>query len=303
MPLVNAAKGIALHIGVLLSVTASVLFAVMYFYTTRLTPLTGVEIFGWRMLLTFPFATVLMWRFGDWTLAAGLFRKMLTAPRVLLVLLVTSTLLAIQIWLFMWAPLHGRALQVSLGYFLLPLTMVLSGWLFYGERPSGLERAAIVFAAAGVGNELYHVGSLSWETMLVALGYPAYFLLRKKHGMAHLTGLWFEMGLMMPVAAWFVLQRPDVVATFQHRPTLLLMIPVLGLISAAALACYIVSSRYLTLTLFGLLGYVEPVLLMCVALVLGESIAPQQWPTYMSIWAAVMLLALGGLRHALVGRR
>lgn len=298
----GATKGNALHIGVLLSVTASVLFAVMYFYTTRLSPLTGEEIFGWRMLLTFPFATLLMWRFGDWPLAAGLLRKMLTAPRMVLVLIATSSLLAIQIWLFMWAPLHGRALQVSLGYFLLPLTMVLSGWVFYREKPSALEKAAIVFAAAGVGNELYYVGSLSWETMLVALGYPAYFLLRKKHGMAHLTGLWFEMGCMLPVAAWFVLQRPDVLAIFEYRPTLLFMIPVLGLISASALACYIVSSRYLTLTLFGLLGYVEPVLLVCVALLLGETIAPQQWFTYMSIWAAVMMLAAGGLQHALSRR-
>lgn len=299
----NIVKGIALHIGVLLSITASVLFAVMYFYTTRLTPLTGEEIFGWRMLLTFPFATLLMWRFGDWPLAAGLLRKMLTAPRMLLVVFATSSLLAIQIWLFMWAPLHGRALQVSLGYFLLPLTMVLSGWVFYGERPSGLEKAAILFAAAGVSNELYHVGSLSWETMLVALGYPAYFLLRRHHGMAHLTGLWFEMGCMLPVAAWFALQRPDVLATFEHRPTLLLMIPVLGLISASALACYIMSSRYLTMTLFGLLGYVEPVLLVAVALVLGESIAPQQWLTYISIWVAVVMLAAGGLRHGMAGRR
>lgn len=279
------------------------LFGVMYFYTTRLNPLTGEEIFGWRMLLTFPFATVLMWRFGDWSLAAGLLRKMLTAPRMLLVVLATSSLLGIQIWLFMWAPLHGRALQVSLGYFLLPLTMVLSGWLFHGERPSGLEKAAILFAAAGVANEMVYVGSLSWETMLVALGYPAYFLLRKKHGMAHLTGLWFEMGCMLPVAAWFVLQRPDIVSTFEHRPALLLMIPVLGLISASALACYIMSSRYLTLTLFGLLGYVEPVLLVGVALALGESIAPQQWPTYMAIWAAVLMLATRGLRHALAARR
>lgn len=303
MPLVNAAKGIALHIGVLLSVTASVLFAVMYFYTTRLSPLTGEEIFGWRMLLTFPFATLLMWRFGDWPLAAGLLRRMLKAPRMLLIVLATSSLLAVQIWLFMWAPLHGRALQVSLGYFLLPLTMVLSGWVFYRERPSGLEKAAIMFAATGVGNELYYVGSLSWETMLVALGYPAYFLLRRKHGMAHLTGLWLEMGFMLPVAVWFVLQRPDVMATFQLRPTLLFLIPLLGLVSASALACYIMSSRYLTLTLFGLLGYVEPVLLVCVALLLGETIAPPQWLTYMSIWAAVVMLAGGGLRHALAARR
>lgn len=302
MPLA-AVKGNGLHAGVLLSVSASALFAVIYFYTTQLSPLSGEEIFGWRMLLTFPFVTLLMRRFGDWRLAANMARQMLRTPRLALTLLCTSTLLATQIWLFMWAPLHGRALQVSLGYFLLPLTMVLSGWLFYRERLSALEKVAVAFAVIGVANELYQIGSLSWETMLVALGYPAYFLLRKKHGFAHLTGLWFEMGLMLPVAVWFVMQRSDVTGTFADRPALLLLIPVLGLISALALACYIVSSRYLTLTVFGLLGYVEPVLLVCVALALGESIAPSQWLTYMAIWAAVAMLVVRGVGHVLASRR
>ena len=36
-------------------------------------------------------------------------------------------MLGVQLWLFLWAPLHGRALPVSLGYFLLPLVMVLAG--------------------------------------------------------------------------------------------------------------------------------------------------------------------------------
>ena len=38
-----------------------------------------------------------------------------------LALLTSSALVGVQLWLFMWAPLHGRALPVSLGYFLLPL--------------------------------------------------------------------------------------------------------------------------------------------------------------------------------------
>ena len=46
--------------GIALSVLASVLFAVMYFYTSLLAPLTGVEIFGWRMLLTLPCMTLFM---------------------------------------------------------------------------------------------------------------------------------------------------------------------------------------------------------------------------------------------------
>lgn len=40
--------------GVLLSVFASALFGGLYFYTTQLDPLSGEEIYGWRMLLTLP---------------------------------------------------------------------------------------------------------------------------------------------------------------------------------------------------------------------------------------------------------
>ncbi len=46
--------------GVVLSVLASVLFGVMYFYTSLMAPLDGEEIFGWRMLLTVPCATLCM---------------------------------------------------------------------------------------------------------------------------------------------------------------------------------------------------------------------------------------------------
>jgi chloramphenicol-sensitive protein RarD len=74
---------------------------------------------------------------------------------------------------------------------------------------------------------------------------------------------------------------------------------VLGLVSASALACYILASRYLTLTVFGLLGYVEPVLLVCVGLAIGETIKSAQWLTYIPIWAALSLLLFHGIGHAL----
>ena len=77
----------------------------------------------------------------------------------------------------------------------------------------------------------------------------------------------------------------------------------LGIISALALVCYIVASRRLPLSLFGLLGYVEPVLLVFVSLLLGESIADGEWPTYIAIWFAVGLLVLEGIKRLLALRR
>ncbi|MBP5090714.1 EamA family transporter, partial [Pseudomonas chlororaphis] len=141
--------------GIALSVLASVLFAVMYFYTSLLTPLTGVEIFGWRMLLTAPCMTLFMLLSGEWRHVGAILKRLLGQPLLLLALPLSAALLGVQLWLFMWAPLNGYSLDVSLGYFLLPLTMVLTGRIVYGEQLSRLQTIAAGLATLGVLNELY----------------------------------------------------------------------------------------------------------------------------------------------------
>nr|WP_178112206.1 MULTISPECIES: EamA family transporter RarD [Pseudomonas] len=289
--------------GVVLSVAASVLFAVMYYFTSLLAPLSGLEIFGWRMLLTVPCMTVFMVVSGEWRQVWQLLRLLAGKPRLIGGIVLSSVLLGVQLWLFMWAPLNGRSLDVSLGYFLLPLTMVLTGRLVYGEKLSRLQLIAVVFAAIGVLNELYQVGGFSWATLLVIIGYPIYFVLRKRLGTDQLGGLWLDMALMLPVALWFVQSGEQGFAVLDAHKGLYGLIPMLGLISASALVCYIIASRLLAFSLFGLLSYVEPVLLLGVALLLGESIGPGEWLTYIPIWLAVMVLVFEGFKHLVRQRR
>jgi chloramphenicol-sensitive protein RarD len=282
---------------------ASCLFAVMYFYTSLMQPLDGEEIFGWRTLLTLPCLTVFMLVAKDWHRVPELLGRIRRTPVLLLGMIGTSWLMGIQLWLFLWAPLHGRSLDVSMGYFLLPLTMVLTGFLVYRERLSRLQKVAVLCAAAGVGHELYLHGSFAWETLVVMVGYPIYFVLRRRCRTDHLGGLWCDMCLLLPWAVYFVVQGPSSTQALVDRPALYGLIPLLGLISASALIAYVLASRLLPFSLFGLLGYIEPVLLVGVALLLGESIGPDQWWTYLPIWAAVLILVLEGIRHLLRQRR
>ncbi|WP_257110990.1 EamA family transporter RarD [Pseudomonas ficuserectae] len=287
--------------GVVLSILASTLFGVMYFYTSLMTPLDGEEIFGWRMLLTVPCATLFMLVSGDWRRVREVTVRLRQQPLLIFALLLSSVLLGAQLLIFMWAPLHGRSLEVSLGYFLLPLSMILTGRIVYGEHLSYLQKVAAVFAMIGVGHELWRLGSFSWETLLVAGGYPLYFVLRRKLKTGHLGGLWFDMLLMLPIGLWFIANgHPQAI---QQAPLLYLLIPVLGVISASALVSYIVASRLLPFSLFGLLSYVEPVLLVGVALLLGESIGRDEWLTYLPIWLAVVVLMIEGAKHVLTQRR
>ena len=287
--------------GVVLSVLASTLFGVMYFYTSLMAPLDGEEIFGWRMLLTVPCATLFMLVSGDWRRVREVAVRLRQQPLLIFALLLSSVLLGAQLLIFMWAPLHGRSLEVSLGYFLLPLSMILTGRVVYGEHLSYLQKVAAVFAMIGVAHELWRLGSFSWETLLVAGGYPLYFVLRRKLKTDHLGGLWFDMLLMLPIGLWFIANgHPQAI---QQAPLLYLLIPLLGVISASALVSYILASRLLPFSLFGLLSYVEPVLLVGVALLLGESIGRDEWLTYLPIWMAVVVLMIEGAKHMLAQRR
>src|SRR3546814_14615664 len=106
---------------------------------------------------------------------------------------VSAALIGFQLWLFSWAPLHNKALDVALGYFLLPLVMVLTGRVFYKERLSWFQLAAVALAEIGVAHELVWVDSFSWATDLGMFGYPTYFIHGRAFGYGSLEALGLDL--------------------------------------------------------------------------------------------------------------
>jgi chloramphenicol-sensitive protein RarD len=281
--------------GVFLSISASFLFGLMYYFTSFLHPLSGEEIFGWRMALSVPMMTMLMFGLKDWHLVQAILARLRSEPLLWIALPASSFLLGIQLLLFMWAPLHNLSLDVSLGYFILPLSLILTGRIVFGERLTRFQSIAAALGFLGIANELIQVGSLSWPALVINIGYPIYFVLRRKLRINNMGGLWFEALLTLPLALWFVWQGFDQQNPFTVNSNLWFLVAGLGLISTSALICHVMSSRYLPMGLFGLLGYVEPVLLVGVSLLLGETIKDHEWLTFIPIWLAVGLLAAEGL--------
>lgn len=284
--------------GIFLSVSASALFASMFYYVTLLHPFDGGVIFSWRILLGLPILAIVAHRTKGWGAIQDTGRMLSRQPKFLMMSMLSAALFGTQLWLFVWAPLHGKALDVSMGYFLLPLAMVLVGRVVYQERLTPWQRYAVWMAALGVAHELWRVGGVSWATALVVAGYPPYFVLRRALRVGSLSAVWYDMIFLLPVAVLFMqVQGVDVMRAFVDRPVLLLLIPMLGVISSIALVMYLAASRMLPLGLFGILSYVEPVLLFWVGfLMLAEPVPLTQWLTYIPIWLAVLLVAIEGLQ-------
>ena len=282
--------------GIGLSVLASALFAFLSGYTRLLAPLDGTDIFAWRILGTLlTVIGLLAWR-GELPRLRAAVGQLLGRPGTCLVTLAMAALLALQQWLFLWGSVNGRALEVSLGYFLLPLSMVLVGRFYYGEKMNLLQRLAVLCACIGVAHELWMTRAFSWPTLAVALGYPPYFILRRRIKLDSLLIFAVELMVLALPSLVAVLMSASLAATVR-TPSMWLLIPGLGVISMIALTSYLRAGKLLPMGLFGILGYVEPVLLVLVAMaVLGESLHLSQLGTYGPIWLSVLLTALHSVR-------
>lgn len=279
--------------GIALSVAATTLFALLSVYTRMLRPLDGLDIFAWRIVWTVPGALMLVALRGRSAQMVQLMSAAVREPLRGLMLLLASGLLGAQLWLFMWAPLHGRMLEVSLGYFLLPLTMVLVGRFHYRERLVPLQWLAVACAVVGVAHQLWVTHAFSWPTLVVAIGYPPYFVVRRKLGGDSLVTFAVEVLLLLPAAVLVIAMSAGAQAALQRPLLWALLLPGLGVLSTMALASYLKASRMLPMALFGILGYVEPVLLVLFSVTfLGESLSAQQLGTYVPIWIAVVATAV-----------
>ncbi len=285
-----SARGVALSLG------ASCLFVLIPPYVRVLQPLDGLQVFAQRVLWSIPVILLLMCLTRQVPLLLQALRRLRSEPRLALALPLAAALMGVQWALFVWAPLAGRMLDVSLGYFLLPLVMVLVGRLFYGERLRPLLRLAVVCAAVGVAHEWWYSGAFSWVTLLAALGYPPYFMLRRWMRLDAFSGFILEMLVLAPLAVYLVLAYGPS-PLFSQAPQLLWLLPGLALLSALAFAAMMASSRLVPLGLFGILSYLEPLLWFLVALFwLDEACSAGPWLTYLPIGLASALTVCDSVR-------
>ena len=110
-------------------------------------------------------------------------------------------------------------------------------------------------------------------------------------------GFWWDLFLILPVAFYLGFVHSDSLALLQQFSHLILAVIGLGFLSAMSLGSYILASRYLPFVIFGLLSYLEPVLLAGASVAMGERIEAGEWFTYIPIWFAVLLLIIEGVLH------
>ena len=275
------------------SVVASVLFGLTPWYVQWLTPLNGMSLFWSRIIFSTLIALFFLLYKRQWPE----FRQLIANRNNWAYLIASTSIIATQWWLFVWTPINGMTKELSMGYFLLPLTMVLTGRFVYQEELRFWQKLAIGAASIGIAHEIWAFGQLSWVPLLVAGTYPFYFMIRRKLYSSTLTCFFLENLLLLPCAVLFLYLDDSFVQTVAKTSGLMWLLPGLGVLCTSAMLGYITASKLLPISVFGLLGYLEPALIFTVAvLILGDPVSAEQWLTYSFIGLASIMICIDSVQ-------
>jgi chloramphenicol-sensitive protein RarD len=220
-------------------------------------------------------------------------------PRVVATLALTALLISTNWLTFVYAVNSGRMLDASLGYYINPLINVLLAVLFLGERLRPLQIAAVALAFLGVAWQVVQLGYLPWISLVLAVSFGFYGLLRKQVALDALNGLGVETALVAPLALLYFAQLwAQGTAQFGHVSLSLdALLIAAGVVTTIPLALYAAGAQRLPYTTIGFLQYISPSLGIVLAVTFyGEHFGTARAITFGLIWLGLALFSWDALR-------
>ena len=219
-------------------------------------------------------------------------RAALGQQKTLITLCATTILISTNWFVFIFAVAHDQILQSSFGYFINPLVSVLLGFIFLGERLRLLQVVSLALAFTGVLVLTLHQGSAPWISLVLAVTFALYGLLRKIAPVDSLTGLSVETLLLFPAASGYLLYlgftgKGAFPSAALHDNILL---PMAGVITAIPLLWFSAAARRLRLATIGFMQYITPTLHFLLAvLAYGEPFSLIHLASFSCIWTGLAL--------------
>lgn len=281
--------------GFVLGFLAYAMWGAFPLYWPLLEPAGAVELLAHRVAWSAAMMVVLAVMLRKWS---GI-RRIVTTPRLLLLLLTASAVISVNWGVYIWSVNNEHVVEASLGYFINPLVTVLMGVLVLGERLRPLQWAALAVAGVAVLGLTVAQGRAPYIALALAFSFGTYGLLRKKADVGAVEGLTVETVLLSPLAVGFVVwvQASGQGHAGHDFPWHLLLLSTAGLVTALPLLCFGGAATRVPLTTLGLLQYVAPTLQFVLGItVRHEPMSVSRWVGFAIIWAALVVFSLDSVR-------
>ncbi len=277
--------------GIIMIIAAYTLWGLLPVFWKTLDHIPALEILGYRIIWSFIFvSSILLIKKGRYTLFNQFLNKSIIKRYSF-----SALLLAVNWTAFIWAVTNGYILEVSLGYFINPLIIVLLGVIFLRENLGKGDKLAIGIAFIGVLILALQVGRFPWIALILAFSFGFYGLARKTGSLNALNGAVVEISVLFLPAVfllYFLGIRGGAKPILPEGMTSVLIF-LTGAATAVPLLLFAGGTRRIPLAHVGILQYIAPSFQFLLGVyIYKEHFPAERWIGFIVVWLALIIFTV-----------
>jgi len=266
----------------------------IYFVAMKHVP--ALELLAYRIVWSLPFGFLIL-------LLRKQIRDTLSAlakPKTVILLAIAAIALAANWGVYIYAIQQDQIFQGSLGYYINPLLYVLVGVVFFKETLSDLQGLAIFFAFIGVAILTFKGGVFPSISIILAITFTLYGVLRKYIVIGAMPGLFIEvLVLLLPaIAVIGILSSRGTLSwgAFDTKTDILIVLA--GPLTVIPLLAFAYAARRIKLSTLGILQFIGPTMQFLCGLYYGETFTTAHGWCFGFIWLGVGLFGFDAIRRS-----
>ncbi|WP_273124812.1 EamA family transporter RarD [Bacillus weihaiensis] len=281
--------------GILYTAASYFLWGILPLYWKLIGDVASEEILAHRIFWSFIFMIVILTTTREILNIRVVTTELLKKPKLLLMLIISSVLISINWFVYIWAVNHNQMIEASLGYYINPLISVLLGLVFFKEKINLLQKISFIVAALGVIYMTIRYGEIPLIAITLAVSFGLYGLTKKITKLSSAMGLMLETLMVTPIAIFYLVylgQTGNMEFMNFNLETNLLLIGA-GAATAIPLLLFATGAQKIPLYMVGILQYIAPTITLMIGIVIySEPFTTTEVVTFSCIWSALFLFTM-----------
>ncbi|GGB57116.1 EamA family transporter RarD [Blastomonas aquatica] len=279
------------------AVGAYTIWGFMPLFFKQLQGVSPVEIVAHRVMWSVVLIVAILWmrsRLGE-------FRAALADSRTRRFMVMSTTFIAVNWLVYIWAITNNQILAGSLGYYINPLINVALGVLFFKERMNRIQIIAITLAACGVMVLASESLASIWISLALGISFGLYGMVRKMAPVGSLPGLACETTLLLPFALAYALWAAyyDPTPGFGYSTYTDIFLIAGGAITTIPLLLFASAARKMPLSTLGFIQFIGPTIqFMLGVFVYDEPFTRAHAICFGLIWTAVAMFCFDSIKRS-----
>jgi len=280
--------------GLLFAAVTYTLWGLFPIYLKSLEGVSALEVLAHRILWSVPFGALLLTLRKQWPEV----KRAFSDRRVLLMLAIAAISISTNWLVYVWAVIHDRVLEASLGYYINPMMYVAAGVFVLGEKLRRTQIIAVGLATTGVLILTFGGGVFPWVSIMLAVLFTAYGYIRKTTNVGAMPGLFIEVVMLTPLAflylMWLMQAGNAVFLSGDMSMDAILILA--GPVTVLPLVMFALAARRLQLTTLGFMQYIAPTLQFSLGIYYGEAFTLAHAICFGLIWTALAIFSFDAVR-------